>query len=155
MLSYLLFKISEADLKTFEIPDRYTAFIAAAGLIFALQESFPGGHGGLAGLASRIIMAETILIVSGLIMGFGDAKLFAALALLLGHRVISVFVSSLFLSGLYCTFLVLSKKLRMSDRIAFAPFIAVSAFPVYIMHFYSPSAAPLQHLSYKLCSYLL
>lgn len=140
MLSYLLFKISQEDLKTLEIPDRYTAFIAAAGLVFTLQEGFKDGHIALEGLVLRIIIAEAILLVSGLIMGLGDAKLFASLALLLGHRVIIVFVSSLFLSGFYCSVCVLSKGLKLSDRIAFAPFIAVSAFAVYTVHFYTAPA---------------
>lgn len=140
MLSYLLFKISQEDLKTLEIPDRYTAFIAAAGLVFTLKESFWGGYGGFSGLAARIITAEVMLLISGLIMGFGDAKLFAALALLLGKQVITVFICSLFLSGFYCSIFVISKKLRLYDRIAFAPFIAVSALAVYVVRFYADPA---------------
>ncbi len=140
MLSYLLFKISQEDLKTLEIPDRYTAFIAAAGLVFTLQESFWGGLGGFSVFASRVVTAEVMLLISGLIMGFGDAKLFAALALLLGYHIITVFICSLFLSGLYCSVCVISKRLRLGDRIAFAPFIAVSAIAVYVVHFYATPA---------------
>ena len=140
MLSYLLFKISQEDLKTLEIPDRYTAFIAAAGLVFTLHEGFQDGCDAFSGLASRIIIAEVMLLLSGLIMGFGDAKLFAALSLLLGPRIIVVFICSLFLSGLYCGACVVSKRLRLSDRIAFAPFIAVCAFAVYIVQFYPACA---------------
>ena len=137
MLSYLFYKIAKADLASFEIPDEYTAFIAAAGLALTLRQC--AVQGGLSLLLQRIIIAEAMLLISGLIMGFGDAKLFAALSLLFGARVVFVFVCSLFAAGIYCAVRVARRKLKMTDHIAFAPFISVCAMAVYFELLITPS----------------
>ncbi len=129
MLSYLLCKISISDLKSFQIPDGYSAFIAFAGMVITLHRNMSGGIAFASGaLLFRVIIAEILFLATGLIMGLGDAKLFAALSLVFGAKIFYIFIGSLFTAGIYCAALVLTKHLKLNDRIAFAPFITIGVF---------------------------
>ena len=124
MLSFLFYKICKNDLKNFIIPDEFSLAIAAVGLGTTLASS--------EGLLSRIILAELIFILSGLVCGMGDAKLLAALALLLGSSVWFVLLSSFLLCAVYCIFALAFGNLCLRDRIAFSPFIASPALTAFI-----------------------
>lgn len=120
MLTYILFHISDNDIKTMQIPNRYSVMICI--LAFAMH---------LIGLASislnSVNIALTILILSSLFCGLGDAKLLASLALLFGTKIFVIAFASFALAGLYALINLASRNLNFKDSFAFAPFIAVSA----------------------------
>ena len=157
MLSYLFYKIIRSDLESYTIPDRYSLFIGVSGLVLVLARSLfpvdPGAVGNtvwdhvvlfshpivtgqnaiiVGDIMSRVILSEIIFIISGLVCGMGDAKLFAALALLIGARVWFVFFASFALCGTYCGISLIARRLRMGDHIAFAPFISSAALAIII-----------------------
>ena len=117
MLTYILFNISDTDLKTRQIPNRYIIAICVFALACAAS--------GLTNFSvSNINIALAILILSSLFVGMGDAKLFAALSLIFGPSIFIIAFLSFSLAGAFCLLNVLTKNLNMKDSIAFAPFIA-------------------------------
>lgn len=118
MLAYFLFRISKIDLEIRQIPDEYSLAIC----ILAV------GAGGFT--LKQICLALGIMTASGFLMGFGDAKLFGALSLLFGWRVIVVFCLSFCLAALYCLVGIIRRSLHARDTIAFAPFISIAALTV-------------------------
>lgn len=139
MLSYLFYKIIRSDIENYTIPDRCSICIGIAGIIMMFARSFssgaafaPSGDLVVGDIMLRIILAEIIFIISGLVCGMGDAKLFAALALLIGERIWFVFAASFALCGAYCGISLITRQLHLRDRIAFAPFIASAALAVII-----------------------
>ena len=115
MLSYFLFRIADIDIKTRQIPDEYSLIIC----ILAL------GRGGFS--FTTISLALAVLCFSSLIMGFGDAKLFGALTLFFKTGILSIFIASFMLAGIYCIIALLGKEIELKGSIAFAPFIAISS----------------------------
>ena len=120
MLTYILFNLSDTDLKTFQIPDRYPVAICLMAIGSALL--------GLTQLSlARANFALAILLITSLFIGLGDAKLLASLTLLLGQEIIPVIFYSFCLAGLYSCARLMSKSITLKDSIAFGPFISVSA----------------------------
>jgi len=115
MLSYFLFQAVKSDLEDRTIPDEASLGIC----ILAL------GRGGFS--LQAVNMALVLLIILGFIMGFGDAKLFASLSLLLGQGVLFVLASAFILAFIYCLLGLILGRLKLKDSIAFAPFIAPAA----------------------------
>jgi len=129
MLSFIMYKAVKSDLACRMIPDECSLAIC----IMAV------GLGGFT--IQRLCAALAIMLFTALFMGFGDAKLFASLCLLMGSSVISVIVCAFMLSFAYCSaaliISLLSGKhlLSLKDSIPFAPFIAVPAISIFISDF--------------------
>ena len=120
MLTFLLYKISKEDLRCRLIPDECSLAIC----ILAV------GRGGFS--LSTLCLALLLVMLTGLVMGFGDAKLFGALTLLLGLDVLLVMTSSFLLAAAYSIPGLITGDLHPKDHIAFAPFIAVPALTLFI-----------------------
>lgn len=121
MLSLFLFLISREDLRSREIPDEYSIAICMLAV----------GNGGFS--LQRLCLATAVMLLAGFVTGMGDAKLLGALCLLLGRGIGFVIVCAFVLAGAYCALGLASGRLRMTDSIAFAPFISVPALTVFVM----------------------
>ena len=113
---FWLARISIEDARSYIIPNRYTlAILLAAPFLSAA----PLGMRLLAALLPAVLIP---------LMGMGDVKLYAALGFCLGLRpLLQIACASLLAGGVYAGALVLLKKAKKKDRIAFGPFIALSA----------------------------
>ena len=115
MLTYFLLCAVKSDLETRMIPDE----VSIAVCILAV------GSGGFS--LSYVALGIFVMLVTALVMGLGDAKLFASLSLLLGPKIIYVIAASFFTAFIYCAAALICGDIRMHDEIPFAPFIAIPA----------------------------
>lgn len=121
MLAYFLFLISKEDIKTRQIPDELTLLVVALSI-------------GRGGFSLKILnLSLLVLILTGLISGLGDAKLFGALTLLFGYHIFYILFFSFILAFLYLVPLLLLRKISLKDTIAFAPFISIATIGVMLM----------------------
>ena len=124
MLTYILFNLSDTDLKTFQIPDRYPVAIC----LMAIGSAFLG----FTQLSlARANLALAILLITSPFTGLGDSKLLASLTLLLGKEIIPVIIFSFCLAGLYSCARLILRSITLKDSIAFGPFISVSALAIW------------------------
>ncbi len=143
----VLLMISLSDLKYYIIPDEFVIALAAAGILFSLADVFSESHyfhssllsplfGGLLGGGTLLAVgffSSMVLKKEG--MGFGDIKLFFAAGLFLGVKgILSVFFMMILSAGLFCVVLLAMKKLTLSSRIPFGPFIC-GAMAIYLCFF--------------------
>ena len=115
IFAYILYVISKTDLETRQIPDECSLAIC----ILAI------GKGGFS--LNELIAALFFMLFTSVFMGLGDAKLLASLRLFLGAKTAYVLVFSFILAGFYCLAGLISKRLKLKDSIAFAPFISIFA----------------------------
>lgn len=132
---FWLARISAEDLRSYTIPNRYTlAILLAAPFLSAA----PAGMRLLAALLPACLIP---------LMGMGDVKLYAALGFCLGPRpLLQIACASMLSGGVYAGALVLLKKAKKKDRIAFGPFIAVSAGLVLAFRYFA-STSPMCAIS--------
>ena len=108
--------ISREDLRSFTIPNVYTLAILAAAPFLS---HFP---------VKRRLLACILPAVLIPFMGMGDIKLFAVLGFCLGpFDLFYICAGSLLCAGLYAAVLLMLKRVKREDRIAFGPFIAAAA----------------------------
>lgn len=119
-LFLILFRTSAEDVRMREIADEYSIAICMLAV----------GNGGF-GLP-RLCLALAVLILSGLASGMGDAKLLAALSLLLGTDIIDVMIFAFASAALYSLSELACGRLSLGDSIAFAPFISAPAIAVFV-----------------------
>lgn len=125
MLIYILFYTSDSDLKTRQIPDKYPLAICLIAIA--------AGVSGLITLSlARANLALLILILTSLVSGLGDAKLFAALTLLFGPEIFTIIIISFILAGAFSCARLLAHELELKDTIAFAPYISVPALGLWL-----------------------
>ena len=113
---FWLLPISLEDIRSFTIPDRFTlAILLAAPFLCDLPA------------APRLLAAVLPLCLIPF-MGMGDVKLYCALGFCLGPAaLLRIACASMLMGGFYAGALLLLKKAKKKDRIAFGPFIAASA----------------------------
>ena len=132
---FWLARISIEDARSYTIPNRYTLAILLAAPFLSAE---PPGMRLLATLLPACLIP---------LMGMGDVKLYAALGFCLGPRpLLQIACASMLAGGVYAGMLVLLKRAKKKDRIAFGPFIAVSAVFV-IASDYFASTSPMCAIS--------
>lgn len=111
LLMPLLIYLSWCDIRTMEIPDAGWIIIAAYAL-FSGPQWLP---------AAAVFLILFLFSLKNM-LGFGDVKLCAAMALLAGYRIVIIIEAASLLALLFC---LLSKK-GSGVRIPFAPFLCIA-----------------------------
>lgn len=142
--------VSIIDLSHFSIPDELIWFLAFLALIFVFfkQDSFGFAETSFLGYYGRIFYFENVwlnhiigALIAGLFfwliiyfskeraMGYGDLKLGLVLGFILGSPDIILALTLCFiLGGFLASILILLKKKKMKDFLAFAPFFNLGFF---------------------------
>ena len=120
-----LLLISKEDLRSFTIPDAYTlAILTAAPFLSHCPVKLR-------------FLACVLPVVLIPFMGMGDIKLFSVLGFCLGpFALLYICAGSLLCAGLYAMVLLVSKRVKRKDRIAFGPFIAATAIALIFLPFF-------------------
>ncbi len=146
---WLLLEMSIADVKYRIIPDQLIILLAVSGIGLI---PFRGGwwdclSGVLVGFGFTAAMALLgRLTYRRDTVGGGDIKLFSALGLVCGPGGITlVFMMTALLSAAHAVLLLATKKVKRTDTIAMAPYIAVSA-GIYIVFLYGREGSLLRGL---------
>ena len=138
LFGWLLLTLAAIDAAEFWLPDPLVSALAAAGLASAaicapsLADRLIGGAGGFASL--WVIAASYRHLRGREGLGGGDPKLFGAIGLWLGWRMLP---AVLLLAGLVGLGLVLFQHLRgrvvaVDDALPFGTFLAVAAYPAWL-----------------------
>lgn len=136
VLASCLIMVSAIDIKVMEIPNGICLFIAITGFFFSLF-IFPRGL--MDGLLGGLAGGGTLLLLGGLSyvlfkkegMGGGDIKLAAAVGLFLGWKQILIaFVLAVYIALAVILVIVILKKFKRGQYIAFGPFLSISFFMV-------------------------
>lgn len=129
---WLLLEMAIADVKYRIIPDQLVLLLLVTGLGF-----IPFHRGGpIDGLWGALIGFGVMLLIGILgkllykkeSLGGGDIKLFGALGLATGvDGIIIIFILTTLLSAAHTVYLLLRKKIKITDHRPMAPYIAVSS----------------------------
>ena len=127
---FWLLRITIEDLRSFTIPNRFTLAILLAAPF--LSEAPIGMR----------ILAAALPFCLGPFLGMGDVKLYSALGFCLGPvPLLRIACGSLLAGGLYAAALLVLRKAKKKDRIAFGPFIAASAAVILLMSYFASTSA--------------
>lgn len=127
---FWLLRISIEDIRSFTIPNRFTLAILLAAPFLG---SLPAGP--------RLLAAALPLCLIPF-MGMGDVKLYSALGFCLGPAaLIRIACTSMLGGGCYAALLLILKKAKKKDRIAFGPFIAASAAVFLVLPYFASTSA--------------
>ena len=145
VLTPMLIAVFVIDFKKQIIPNRLNLTIFEAGLIFALATSLYQVNLGIDMLIGGLIGAGIFLVITligGLIagknaIGFGDVKLMAGLGIFFGqeYRIVMVALIAFILGAITSVFLLVTKKKKKDEYIAFGPFIVIASFIVMTVPF--------------------
>jgi leader peptidase (prepilin peptidase)/N-methyltransferase len=117
------------DIDKKEIPDGIVVLLFVTGFILntlELNKDINIFAGVIGALAAGFIIYLMNFFTNGKI-GEGDVKLFAALGLCLGLQAVTELILWSFITGgIISVILVLAKKYKRTDKIAFVPFIALA-----------------------------
>lgn len=128
---WLLLEISVADAKYRIIPDQLVLLLAVTAFGFisyhdSWKDCLFGGLAGFAMMGATALLGK--LAYRRETLGGGDIKLFAALGLISGLRgILLIFVMTTLFSAGHLIWLLARKKIRRTDTIAMAPYIALAA----------------------------
>ncbi len=150
-LIWLLLLMSVADIKYKIVPDQLVLLVVVCGfgfIPFHGSEDMGGSvTGPMAGLWGGLIGFGVMLVI-GLIgklifsketLGGGDIKLFGALGLCTGvDGIITIFVLTTLLSAAHLMYLLIRKRIKMTDQLPMVPYIALSA-GIYVVLFHEIS----------------
>ena len=127
---FWLLRITIEDIRSFTIPNRFTlAILLAAPFLSAA----PFGMRFLAAVLPFCLVP---------FLGMGDVKLYSALGFCLGPMpLLRIACGSLLAGGLYAAALLVLRKAKKKDRIAFGPFIAASAAAILILPYFASTDA--------------
>jgi len=136
LLAFVLLVVSFIDADTQEIPDGPLIFAALVGIGFVVAGQFSclfyhspsiigAGLGILVGgLPLLIIDRITLILFKKDGFGYGDVKLMAVCGMFLGWQLTLVaFFIAFITGGMYATFLLVSRRVRRGEYIAFGPFL--------------------------------
>ena len=113
---FCLFQISMEDIRSYTIPNIYTAAILAASPLLCTVP-----------IHLRVLAAVFPAVLIPL-MGMGDVKLYGALGFVLGpFTLLQIACISMLTGGIYAAALLIFRRAGKKDRIAFGPFIAGAA----------------------------
>lgn len=140
IFGWLLLALAAIDVAEFWLPDALTATLAFAGLVSGiagitpeLSERVIGGAGGFAALWLVAFAYHRLRGREGL--GGGDPKLFAAIGLWLGWRMLPVvlLLASLVGLALVLTAILSGRKVARDTRLPFGALLAVAAYPAWLV----------------------
>lgn len=150
-LIWLLLLMSVADIKYRIVPDQLVLLVVVCGFGFipfhgsgGMNESMAvpmaGLWGGLIGCGVMLVIGLIgKLIFSKDTLGGGDIKLFGALGLCTGvDGIITIFVLTTLLSAAHLMYLLIRKRIKMTDQLPMVPYIALSA-GIYVVLFHEIS----------------
>ena len=139
LFAFVLLCVSAIDIDTREIPDGLLVFGGVVGVLWvALGRFAPAAFPLVPGIAGAALGALagglTLFLVDMLVLllakkygfGFGDVKLMAMAGLFLGWQLVAVaFVFAFVSGGAFAAFLLLTRRAKRGDYLAFGPFLAV------------------------------
>jgi leader peptidase (prepilin peptidase)/N-methyltransferase len=140
IFGWLLLALAALDIAAFWLPDMLTAMLALAGILAALlgvgPPLFDRAIGGIAGFAALWLIAAGYRAIrhrEG--MGGGDPKLFGAIGLWLGWRMLPVVLLLASLTGLAFVLarLAIGRGVRADDRLPFGALLAIAAYPTWLV----------------------
>ena len=143
LITPILIGIFEIDRKDRLIPNRLVLCLLEIGIIFAILfgSGLVTGSNGinilihkLSGMAVGFSIFYLITLLSKAIskkdgFGFGDVKLIASLGLIFGFSdILIISLLSFLIAAITIVLLIMLKKKKIKDYIAFGPFIAIATF---------------------------
>jgi len=137
---WLLLALAALDIAAFWLPDALTAALALAGIFVAVLGVAPAlldrVIGGAAGFAALWLIAAGYRVLrhrEG--MGGGDPKLFGAIGLWVGWRMLPIVLLLASLAGLAFVLarILTGKGVRGDDRLPFGALLAIAAYPTWLV----------------------
>ena len=139
LLTPLLISILVIDFKERIIPDRLILILFEIGMVFSIIEGFGSLNIFVDKILGMIIgfgIFGLITLIGGLLtkkkaMGYGDVKLMAALGLIFGEiGILMIIVISFLIAAIVSIVLLVIRKKKFTEYIAFGPYISVASFIV-------------------------
>jgi leader peptidase (prepilin peptidase)/N-methyltransferase len=145
IFGWLLLALAALDVAEYWLPDRLTFTLAAAGIVTGLSGMEPSLIerliGGGVGFASLWLVGFAYRHLRGREgLGGGDPKLFGAIGLWLGWRMLPPVLFLAALTGLAFALIgmVRGKTARLDDRMPFGALLAIAAYPAWLFLLGSP-----------------
>ncbi|MFC0305237.1 prepilin peptidase [Rhizorhabdus histidinilytica] len=140
LFGWLLLTLALLDLRHFWLPDRLTAALAFAGLGAGVAGLPPDLADRLVGGVAGFLLLEAVRRGYRRLrgregMGGGDPKLFGAIGLWLGWRMLPIVLLGAALAGLAAALLLLlaGRRLGTTSRLPFGPFLALAAWGAWLV----------------------
>ena len=139
LLTPLLISVLTIDFKEHIIPDRLILILFEIGMLFSIIEGFDSLNIFIDRILGMVIgfgIFEIITLIGGLLakkkaMGYGDVKLMAALGLIFGEiGILMIIVIAFLIAALVSIVLLVAKKKKFTEYIAFGPYISIASFVV-------------------------
>lgn len=139
LFGWLLLTLAALDIAAWWLPDRLTGALAVAGLVagFAGVEPSLGDRliGGVAGFAGLWLVGAGYRAARGREgLGGGDPKLFGAIGLWLGWRMLPAVLLLAALTGLALVLVGMARgrAAKLDDHVPFGALLAVAAYPAWL-----------------------
>ena len=139
LLVPLLISVLVIDFKERIIPDRLILILFEIGMVFSIIEGFDSLNIFVDKIFGMIIgfgIFGLITLIGGLLtkkkaMGYGDVKLMAALGLIFGEMgILMIIVISFLIAAIVSIVLLVIRKKKFTEYIAFGPYISIASFIV-------------------------
>lgn len=139
LLTPLLISVLTIDFKEHIIPDRLILILFEIGMLFSIIEGFDSLNIFIDRILGMVIgfgIFGIITLIGGLLakkkaMGYGDVKLMAALGLIFGEiGILMIIVIAFLIAALVSIVLLVAKKKKFTEYIAFGPYISIASFVV-------------------------
>lgn len=139
LLTPLLISVLTIDFKEHIIPDRLILILFEIGMLFSIIEGFDSLNifvDRILGMVIGFGIFGIITLIGGLLakkkaMGYGDVKLMAALGLIFGEiGILMIIVIAFLIAALVSIVLLVAKKKKFTEYIAFGPYISIASFIV-------------------------
>ena len=137
LLTPLLISVLTIDFKEHIIPDRLILILFEIGMLFSIIEGFDSLNifvDKILGMVIGFGIFGIITLIGGLFakkkaMGYGDVKLMAALGLIFGEiGILMIIVIAFLIAAFVSIVLLVAKKKKFTEYIAFGPYIAIASF---------------------------
>ena len=139
LLTPLLISVLTIDFKEHIIPDRLILILFEIGMLFSIIEGFDSLNifvDRILGMVIGFGIFGIITLIGGSLakkkaMGYGDVKLMAALGLIFGEiGILMIIVIAFLIAALVSIVLLVAKKKKFTEYIAFGPYISIASFIV-------------------------
>lgn len=139
LLTPLLISVLTIDFKEHIIPDRLILILFEIGMLFSIIEGFDSLNifvDRILGMVIGFGIFGIITLIGGLLakkkaMGYGDVKLMAVLGLIFGEiGILMIIVIAFLIAALVSIVLLVAKKKKFTEYIAFGPYISIASFIV-------------------------
>ena len=139
LLTPLLISVLTIDFKEHIIPDRLILILFEIGMLFSIIEGFDSLNifvDRILGMVIGFGIFGIITLIGGLLakkkaMGYGDVKLMAALCLIFGEiGILMIIVIAFLIAAIVSIVLLVAKKKKFTEYIAFGPYISIASFVV-------------------------